>query len=74
MDLFDTLTFAEILGRTTFLGTLSLTILKGHLDLFLKSSFYKEVLKKTYYSIESSQSLKARKYSSSGNPNGRLKK
>jgi hypothetical protein len=26
MDLFDTLTFAEILGRTTFLGTLSLTI------------------------------------------------
>jgi hypothetical protein len=28
MDLFDTLTFAEILGRTTFLGTLSLTVLK----------------------------------------------
>jgi hypothetical protein len=27
MDLFDTLTFAEILGRTTFLGTLSLTVL-----------------------------------------------
>jgi CTP-dependent riboflavin kinase len=26
MDLFDTLTFAEILGRTTFLGTLSLTV------------------------------------------------
>jgi hypothetical protein len=25
--LFDTLTFAEILGRTTFLGTLSLTVL-----------------------------------------------
>jgi hypothetical protein len=29
MDLFDTLTFAEILGRTTFLGILSLTVLKG---------------------------------------------
>jgi hypothetical protein len=28
MDLFDTLTFAEILGRTTFLGTLSLTVLR----------------------------------------------
>jgi hypothetical protein len=27
MDLFDTLTFAEILGRTTFLDTLSLTVL-----------------------------------------------
>jgi hypothetical protein len=27
MDLFDTLTFAEILGQTTFLGTLSLTVL-----------------------------------------------
>jgi hypothetical protein len=27
MDLFDTLTFAEILRRTTFLGTLSLTVL-----------------------------------------------
>jgi hypothetical protein len=27
--LFDTLTFAEILGRTTFLGTLSLTVLKS---------------------------------------------
>jgi hypothetical protein len=27
MDLFDTLTFAEILGRTTFLGTLSLIVL-----------------------------------------------
>jgi hypothetical protein len=29
MDLFDTLTFAEILGRTTFLGTLSLTVPVG---------------------------------------------
>jgi hypothetical protein len=27
MDLFDTLTFAEILRRKTFLGTLSLTVL-----------------------------------------------
>jgi hypothetical protein len=27
MDLFGTLTFAEILGRTTFLGTLSLTVI-----------------------------------------------
>jgi hypothetical protein len=27
MDLFDTLTFVEILGWTTFLGTLSLTVL-----------------------------------------------
>jgi hypothetical protein len=27
MDLFDTLTFAEILGRTTFFGTLSLIVL-----------------------------------------------
>jgi hypothetical protein len=26
MDLFDTLTFAEIQVRTTFLGTLSLTV------------------------------------------------
>jgi hypothetical protein len=26
MDLFDTLTFVGILGRTTFLGTLSLTV------------------------------------------------
>jgi hypothetical protein len=26
MDLFDTLTFVEILVRTTFLGTLSLTV------------------------------------------------
>jgi hypothetical protein len=26
MDLFDTLTFAKILVRTTFLGTLSLTV------------------------------------------------
>jgi hypothetical protein len=25
MDLFDTLTWAEILGKTTFLGTLTLT-------------------------------------------------
>jgi hypothetical protein len=27
MDLFDRLTFVEILGRTTFLGILSLTVL-----------------------------------------------
>jgi hypothetical protein len=29
MDLFDTLTWAEILGKTTFLGTLTLTGAKG---------------------------------------------
>jgi CTP-dependent riboflavin kinase len=28
--LFDTLTFAEILGWTTFLGTLSLTVLSSN--------------------------------------------
>jgi hypothetical protein len=32
MDLFDTLTFAEILGRTTFLGTLSLIVLTEEAD------------------------------------------
>jgi hypothetical protein len=35
MDLFDTLTWAEILGKTTFLGTLTLT-----------GAFYKENEKK----------------------------
>jgi hypothetical protein len=35
MDLFDTLTFAEILGRTTFLGTLSLTALMMNFHVFL---------------------------------------
>jgi hypothetical protein len=36
MDLFDTLTFAEILGRTTFLGTLSLTVLKSPVFLLVE--------------------------------------
>jgi hypothetical protein len=33
MNLFDILAFVEILGRTTFLGTLSLTVLPVHFNL-----------------------------------------
>jgi hypothetical protein len=45
MDLFDTLTFAEILGRTTCLGTLSLTVLACHLgtDFSLLQILFMEV-------------------------------
>ena len=35
MDLFDILTFVEILGRTTFLGTLSLIVLLWYSSNFL---------------------------------------
>jgi hypothetical protein len=39
--------------------------------IFIENNFYKGVPSETCYSIESSQSLKARCFSSSGNLNGR---
>jgi hypothetical protein len=56
MDLFDTLTWAKLLVKTTFLGTPTLTVLKGHLlvmdNYFSSIGHFEDLLSRGIYATD----------------------